>query len=122
MVEAFAYRDAPRYLIRDRDSIYQGEFQRGVRSLRISEVLTAPQSPWQNPYGASHWIYPEGVSKPLRRFERPPLEEDSSLVFRLLSSITHALGSGEGMSRRTTGYGGRKDHRDTAAWWASSPI
>jgi putative transposase len=50
LMEAFAYRDAPRYLIRDRDSIYQGDSQRRVRSLRISEVVTAPQSPWQNPY------------------------------------------------------------------------
>jgi putative transposase len=48
VVEAFADRDALRYLIRDRDRIYGIEFRRRVQSLGIKEVMTAPQSPWQN--------------------------------------------------------------------------
>ena len=48
VVEAFADRDAPRYLIRDRDGIYGIEFRRRVQSLGIKELMTAPQSPWQN--------------------------------------------------------------------------
>ena len=48
IVEAFADRDAPRYLIRDRDGIYGIEFRRRVHSLGVKEVITAPQSPWQN--------------------------------------------------------------------------
>ena len=47
-VEAFADRDAPRYLIRNRDGIYGIEFRSRVQSLGIKEVMTAPQSPWQN--------------------------------------------------------------------------
>jgi transposase InsO family protein len=50
MVEAFADRETPRYLIRDRDGVYGLEVSRRLESLQIEEVLTAPQSPWQNAY------------------------------------------------------------------------
>jgi transposase InsO family protein len=40
----------PRYLLRDRDGAYGDEFRRVVRAIDIREILTAPQSPWQNPY------------------------------------------------------------------------
>ena len=50
IVEAFADRDAPRYLIRDRDSVYGNEVRLRIASLHMEELLTAPQSPWQNPY------------------------------------------------------------------------
>jgi putative transposase len=50
MVEACPWDTAPRFLIRDRDSLYGEEFQRRVSAMGIRQVLTAPQSPWQNPY------------------------------------------------------------------------
>ncbi|MBA3492865.1 MAG: transposase [Gammaproteobacteria bacterium] len=50
IVEAFPWDTAPRYLLRDRDKIYGDRFRRRVSSLLIKEVLTAPRSPWQNPY------------------------------------------------------------------------
>src|SRR5262245_38989251 len=50
LVEAFANRDASRYLIRDRDSIYGDDVRLRITSMGIEEVLTAPRSPWQNPY------------------------------------------------------------------------
>jgi len=50
IVESFADRDAPRYLIRDRDRIYGDDVRLRISSMGIQEVLTAPQSPWQNPY------------------------------------------------------------------------
>ena len=50
IVEAFPWDMAPRYLLRDRDKIYGDRFRRRVSSLLIKEVLTAPRSPWQNPY------------------------------------------------------------------------
>jgi putative transposase len=50
IVEAFADRDAPRYIIRDRDRVYGDDVRLRIASLGIQEVLTAPQSPWQNPY------------------------------------------------------------------------
>ena len=50
IVEAFADRDAAQYLIRDRDSRYSAEVRLRTKSLGIQEILTAPKSPWQNPY------------------------------------------------------------------------
>ena len=50
LVEAFPFDTAPRYLLRDRDSIYGETVRRRIKSLGIEEVLTAPRSPWQNPY------------------------------------------------------------------------
>jgi len=50
IVEAFLDRDAPRYLIRDRDSIYGNDVRLRIASMGIEELLTAPRSPWQNPY------------------------------------------------------------------------
>jgi putative transposase len=50
LVEAFADRDAPQYLIRDRDSVYGSAVRRQLAALGVEEVLTAHQSPWQNAY------------------------------------------------------------------------
>jgi len=50
VVNAFPYDSAPKYLIRDRDKIYGANFFRRVRAMGIEQVLTAPRSPWQNPY------------------------------------------------------------------------
>ena len=50
IVEAFPFDTAPKYLLRDNDSIYGEEFQRRVESLGIEEVKTAYHSPWQNPF------------------------------------------------------------------------
>ena len=50
IVEAFPFDTAPRYLLRDRDTIYGERFRRRVKSLGVGEVRIAPRSPWQNPY------------------------------------------------------------------------
>ncbi len=50
LIEAFPWGNAPRYLLRDRDSIYEGSFRQRLRGMAIQEVLTAPGSPWQNSY------------------------------------------------------------------------
>jgi transposase InsO family protein len=50
ILEAFAHRDPARYLLRDRDSKYSAEVRLQIKSLGIEERLTAPPSPWQNPY------------------------------------------------------------------------
>jgi hypothetical protein len=41
---------APRYLIRDRDASYGALFLSRLTATGISEVLSAPRSPWQNAY------------------------------------------------------------------------
>jgi transposase InsO family protein len=50
LVEAFPWHPAPRYLLRDRDAVYGQAFQRRVTGLSMTQVLTAPRSPWQNPF------------------------------------------------------------------------
>ncbi|HUI41248.1 MAG TPA: integrase core domain-containing protein, partial [Terriglobia bacterium] len=50
ILEAFPEVTAPRYLIRDRHQTYGECFRSRLRDLGITEVLTAPQSPWQNPF------------------------------------------------------------------------
>ena len=50
IVEAFPWDRVPRYLLRDRDSIYREPFRERVRGMGMREVLTTPRSPWQNPY------------------------------------------------------------------------
>lgn len=36
--------------LRDRDAIYGERFRRRVATMGIREVISAPSSPWQNPY------------------------------------------------------------------------
>jgi putative transposase len=50
LLEAFPWDSAPRYLLRDRDGSYGEKFGEAANWLGIREVLTAPQSPWQNAY------------------------------------------------------------------------
>ena len=50
LVEAFPFDTAPRYLQRDRDAIYGKKVRQRIKNLSIEEVVSAPGSPWQNPY------------------------------------------------------------------------
>lgn len=50
MTEAFPWDTVPRYMIRDRDGVYGLEVRARIKAMGIDEVLTAPRSPWQNPY------------------------------------------------------------------------
>ena len=48
--EAFPDHTAPAYLLRDRDGCYGPDFGRLLESVGTEEVVTAPRSPWQNPF------------------------------------------------------------------------
>jgi transposase InsO family protein len=50
LLEAFPWDSAPHYLLRDRDGSYGEKFHEAASWLGIREVVTAPQSPWQNAY------------------------------------------------------------------------
>jgi len=50
IVEAFPWDTVPRYLLRDRDSIYSMAFSERIKNMGIEHVKIAPRSPWQNPY------------------------------------------------------------------------
>jgi putative transposase len=48
--EAFPWDQGCRCLLRDRDAIYGDDWVEMTKSLGIEEVITAPRSPWQNPF------------------------------------------------------------------------
>ena len=48
--EAFPFDSAPRFLHRDRDSIFSDVVRGTIMALGANEVVSAPRSPWQNPY------------------------------------------------------------------------
>jgi putative transposase len=50
IVDAFPDDSAPAYLLRDRDQVYGQHFRHRPKGMGIDEVLTAPHSPWQNPF------------------------------------------------------------------------
>jgi transposase InsO family protein len=50
VINAFPDDTAPKYLVRDRDSIYGSAFFRRVDGMGIQQKLIAPRCPWQSPY------------------------------------------------------------------------
>src|SRR5262249_3092705 len=50
MIEAFPEDSAPRFLLRDRDSIYGHDFQRRGGGMQSEEGINAPPFPAANPY------------------------------------------------------------------------
>jgi len=50
LVQAFRWDSAPRYLLRDRDSIYGRDVIEQVKAMGIQEGLSTPRSPWQRAY------------------------------------------------------------------------
>ena len=50
ITEAVPWDTAPRHMIRDRDAAYGAAFRTRLKAMRIQDVVTAPRSPWQNPY------------------------------------------------------------------------
>src|SRR3989442_12848382 len=50
IVDAFPDAAAPSSLLRDRDKISGHSFRQRVKGMGIDEILTAPYSPWQNPF------------------------------------------------------------------------
>ena len=52
VINAFPYDTAPKYLLRDRDSIYGSVFIQRVKGMGIKQKLIAPRSPWQNSHAS----------------------------------------------------------------------
>ena len=50
VIEAFPWDTAPSFLLRDRDASYGLGFRNRVDAMGITEIVTAPRSPWQNAY------------------------------------------------------------------------
>ena len=50
IVDAFPWESAPRFMLRERDGVYDRYFSQRVAGIGVDEVRTSPRSPWQNPY------------------------------------------------------------------------
>ncbi len=48
VTEACGWEWTPKYIVRDRDSVYGEIFTRRLRAMGIRDRPTAPRSPWQN--------------------------------------------------------------------------
>jgi hypothetical protein len=48
ITEAFPWDEAPRYLIRDRDTSYGAAVTRPLQAMDIRDRPDTPRSPWQN--------------------------------------------------------------------------
>ena len=59
IVEAFPWNTAPRYLLRDRDSLYSPHFQRRFQGLGMEQGDHRPVKPLaESLRGTPHWQYP----------------------------------------------------------------
>ncbi|MDP3001501.1 MAG: integrase core domain-containing protein [Bryobacterales bacterium] len=82
--KAFPFEQIPRYLLRDRDGIFGGEFRKDVKAMGIKEVLSAPRSPWQR-------AYVERVIGTIRRecLDHVIVFNDASLYRHVKSFLAH---------------------------------
>jgi len=109
IVEAFPWESAPRYLLRDRDSIFGGFFRSRVRGMGIEEVLIAYRSPWQSPFvKETDRVYPSRVPRPRHRVGGEAPAANPRRVLPLLPPVANAPLSREGLS----GAEGRAGARD----------
>jgi hypothetical protein len=101
LIEAFPEDSAPRYLLRDRDQIYGEEFRLRVQGMQIEEVITAPRSPFQNPYTERVWLNSPRVSRSSDHHRRRSLAPSLARLLRLLSQLSPASGIGEELADST---------------------
>lgn len=47
--ETFSFDETTKYVIRDNDKIFSGDFQKQIKNFGLKDTPTAPRSPWQNP-------------------------------------------------------------------------
>ena len=123
IVEAFGDHEAPRYLIRDRDGVYGNDVRLRIASLQIEEVLTAPQSPWQNPYA-------ERLIGSIRRdclnhfviLNARHLKRTLASYFAYYHGSRTHLGLDKAMPTSPAGFEGGTDCRAPAARGSASPL
>jgi putative transposase len=114
LVNAFPYHSAPKYVIRDRDKIYGADFVRRMRAMGIEQLLTAPQSPWQNPYCERGDRDPSaGLPQPRHRSLRAAPTAHPAQLPRVLSRLPDPPRARQGRPRTppTRVHRWRESHR-----------
>jgi hypothetical protein len=80
------------HVLNGRSKLYGTDVRKRLKSMGIAEVLTAPQSPWQNAYAERlDRIDRTRVFESFHHSEQSPLEEDAGFIFSLLPPITPHL-------------------------------
>src|SRR6266851_8617944 len=114
VTEAFPWDPAPRYLLRDSDASYGSYFCSRVEAMSITEVVTAPRSPWQNGYVEREIgsISPQMLGSH-GDLQRAPSAPRPVLLRRLLPRNSHASFARQGLPRLPRDYAtqDRKDGR-----------
>src|SRR6266480_2301735 len=81
LAEAYGWKEAPQYVVRDRDAVYGDIFIRRLRAMGIRDRPTAARSPWQNGY-AERLIDRSGGSAWTSSLQRAVFECARALYFK----------------------------------------
>ena len=102
--EAFPWEVPPRFVLHDRDTIFDAAFGRAVSGLGLTAVRTAPRSPWQNPYvRARHRLASPRVPGSRRRAQRTAFAATPPRLPRVLPPVADASRARQGHARHTSG-------------------
>ena len=122
--EAFPWDEAPRYLVRDRDTAFAA-WATTAAAIGINDVMTAPHSPWQNAYA-------ERLIGSIRRecLDHVIVANETGPATRLarvpgvLSEVSNALVLGQGCTGLTTYRAAwrRHDRRNSAPRRSPPPL
>ena len=103
IIAATPWNTAPRFLIRDRDRNYGGDFVPRAAALGIETVLTPVRAPKANAIAeAGHWHDPAGLSGPSHRADGTASPPGASRVRGLLQRYASPPVSGRPAAIRST--------------------
>jgi putative transposase len=112
IVNAFPNESVPKYLMRDRDAIYGDAFRSRVTNMGVEHVVSAPRSPWQNPY----------VERLIGSIRRECLDHVVVLGENHLRRIQDASLARTGLARHEARRKGGKGDGAAAGRWSASSI
>jgi len=84
ITEAFPWNEAPHYLIRDRDQVYNAAATRRLRAMGIRDKPIAPGSPWQNGFAERLIGSIRRECGPYRRARREALAPSPKILCQIL--------------------------------------
>ena len=112
VVEACAYRDAPKYLIRDRHGVYGDAVPPAAGIGDSRSAHSTCQSLAERLCGAANSIDTPRMPEPLRDSKCPASQTNARLVLRLLPAFQNALGIGKRLPDPTCCLKPRQDYTD----------
>jgi hypothetical protein len=116
ITEAFPWGTIPRYLIRNRDTVYGLAFKKRVHAMGIRDHPIAPRSPWQNPFAERliGSIRRECLGPYRGRWCWPPAP-DPSILHGLLQPGSNSSLAKQGLPHSSTDPGDRDNRLGTCS-------